>query len=257
MTVAGRYELLDPLGAGGEARVFRARDQALGGEVALRLSGSGGDASAWPLPASLHPGWARLLDRGRDPAHGGYAAFELLRGETLGAMTARGPMMPDAVRHFADASLDAVGALHTAGWIHGDLNADNFLLHDGTTWKLLELPFHRGEDRAVSPLFGSIHTLSPEQIDGRPPDARSDLFALGCLYYRAAAGGFPHDGGSAADIAVGRLRFPATPIQELAPQLPAHFARGIMAMLARDSSDRPQTAAAACALLRPAGASRR
>jgi serine/threonine protein kinase len=250
MTVAGRYELLDPLGAGGEARVYRALDQSSGGEVALRLAAGGGGAPASTLPASLHPGWVRLLDRGRDPAHDDYAAFELLRGETLGAMTARGPLTPAVVWDFATASLGAVGALHAAGWIHGDLNADNFLLHDGTTWKLLELPFHRDAGRAVSPLFGSIHTLSPEQIDGQAPDARSDLFALGCLYYRAAAGVFPHDGGSAADIAIGRLRFPATPLQQLAPKFPAHFARGIMEMLARDPADRPQTAAAACALLR-------
>jgi serine/threonine protein kinase len=253
MTVAGRYEILGPLGAGGEAHVFRARDLILETEVALRLVAAPvEDLSRPPLPVSPDPAWVRLLDRGLDPAHGAYAAFELLRGETLGALAARGPLPPDEVRFFAHRALDAVGALHAAGWIHGDLNADNFLLHRGRTWKLLELPFHRLSARATSPLFGSIYTLSPEQIDGHRADVRSDLFALGCLIYFAAAGVYPHGAGSEADIAVGRLRFPATPLRDLAPGLPARFAQAIMPLLARDPADRPENVPAACALLRSA-----
>ena len=253
MIVAGRYELGAPLGAGGEARVFRAHDRGTGDEVALRLTAPGDvDTPATPLPPLLHPGWVRLLDRGIDPDHGSFAAFELLHGDTLGAMVARRPLDPAAVVEFARQALYAVGALHAAGRVHGDLNAGNFLLHAGTTWKLLELPFHRdpaAPDR--SPLFGSIYTLAPEQIEGRPPGVRSDLFSLGCLFYYAASGRYPHGEGSRADIAIGRLRFPPEPLEHLAPGLPPRFRDGIFRLLARDPSERPPSAEAACQLLEP------
>jgi serine/threonine-protein kinase len=251
MIVAGRYELGEPLGAGGEARVFRAHDRATGEEVAMRIKAeSAGDAPLPPSPPTLHPGWVRLLDRGVDPACGTFVTCELLRGETLGARVSRQPLATSAVLEFARQALDAVGALHAAGWVHGDLNADNFLFHEGRTWKLLELPFHHGAPPETrSALFGSIYTLAPEQIAGRPPDTASDLFALGCLSYYAASGHYPHGDGSGAEIAIGRLRFAPAPLGDLAPHLPARLGAGIMRLLARDPVDRPPDAAAACQLL--------
>jgi eukaryotic-like serine/threonine-protein kinase len=252
-TLASRYRLEEKIGSGGEARIFRARDLETGDDVAVRLSlqdDSFGVALKVPAP---HPGWVRLLDRGVDPQHGAFAVFELLRGETLGAMMTGGPLPHKAWLDFARQSLEAVEALHQAGWVHGDLNADNFFLHDGTTWKLLELPFHQAvpvEKR--SPLFGSIYTLSPEQLAGRPPDARSDLYALGCLYYRAADGVYPHADGNAAQIAVGRLRFPATPLSGIARDFPGAWAGWVMHLIERNSVDRPVDAGAARQLLESA-----
>jgi len=251
MIVAGRYQLGEPLGAGGEARVFRARDRTTDTEVALRIKGaSTGEKPTPPFPVPLHPGWVRLLDRGVDPEYGTFTTFELLRGETLGAMVSRHPLDAPAVLGFARQALEAVGALHAAGWAHGDLNADNFLLHEGRTWKLLELPFHHGVAPEIrSALFGSIYTLAPEQIAGRPPEAASDLFAIGCLCYYAACGRYPHGEGSGAEIAIGRLRFAPAPLDDLAPQLPPSAQAAIMRLLARDPADRPADAAAACQLL--------
>jgi serine/threonine-protein kinase len=251
MVIAGRYELGEPLGAGGEARVFRAREIATGLEAAVRLTPPTAQ-EAPPPPRSLpnHPGWVRLLDRGLDPEHGAFTVFELLRGETLGAMASRPPLDADAAQVFAQRSLEAVGALHDAGWVHGDLNADNFLLHDGTTWKLLELPFHRAAAESRPPLFGSIHTLAPEQIDGRRADPRSDLFALGCLYYYAASGRYPHAGGNEAEIAINRLRFPAESWRATDSSLPAAFRTLVMRLLERDPARRPASGSAARQLLR-------
>jgi serine/threonine protein kinase len=249
-TIASRYRLEEKIGMGGEARVFRACDLVTGGDVAVRLSPrNDSPATDREIPAG-HRGWVQLLDRGVDSAQGAYAIFELLQGETLGALTARGPLAHEVWLDFARQSLEAVGALHRAGWIHGDVNADNFLLDAGTTWKLLELPFHPAvpaEQR--SPLFGSIYTLSPGQLSGRLPDARSDLYALGCLYYKAASGSYPHAGGNAAEIAVGRLRFPPASLEELAPGFPVSRAAWIMRLLERDPGDRPDDAHAARQLL--------
>jgi serine/threonine-protein kinase len=251
MIVAGRYEIGAPLGAGGEARVFRAREISTGLDVALRLTGeSAGSTLSGSVPSSLHPGWVRLLDRGVDPEHGTFSVFELLHGETLSRLVSHQPLEAHATESFTRHSREAVGALHAAGWIHGDLNADNFLLHEGRTWKLLELPFHQDTTSETrSPLFGSIYTLAPEQLEGRPPDTRSDLFALGCLSYYAACGRYPHGEGSEAEIAIGRLRFTPTPLPDLEPDLPSRLSAGIMRLLARHPADRPADAAAACQLL--------
>jgi serine/threonine protein kinase len=251
MIVADRYEVGAPLGAGGEARVFCAHDRLSGVDVALRLTPATGiDTPATPPPALLHPGWVQIFDRGIDPEHGSYAAFELLSGETLGAMVARQPLVMPALEEFARQSLYAVGALHAVGRVHGDLNADNFLFHADTIWKLLELPFHRDappQDRSA--LFGSIYTLAPEQIEGRPPGTRSDLFALGCLFYYAASGRYPHGQGSRAEIAIGRLRFPPESLASLKPDLSPRFSAGVMQLLARHPVERPSSAEAACQLL--------
>lgn len=249
-TIASRYQLEERIGTGGEARVFRARDLTGGTEVAVRLS-PGGALDAMRKVSAHHSGWVRLLDRGVDPGHGVYAVFELLRGKTLGAMVKRAPLSPGDWLEFVRQSLAAVEALHQAGWVHGDLNADNFFLDAGTTWKLLELPFHQpAPPDKRSPLFGSIYTLAPEQFSGRTPDASSDLYALGCLYYYAACGHYPHAGGNEAEIAVGRLRFPPDPLQERAPGLSPTLAGWVMHLLERESTDRPASVGAANQLLK-------
>jgi serine/threonine protein kinase len=244
-----RYLLLATIGSGGEARVFRARDTATENEVAVRLALRSGTQAASTQPPVLHDGWVRLLAAGSDPRHGAYQIFELLEGRTLGQLIGSGPLEPGEWRLFVDQSLDAVEALHAAGWPHGDLNADNFFL-TASGWKLLELPFHRFDPpKDRSPLFGSIHTLAPEQIDGARPDVRSDLYALGCLYYYAASGEYPHPGVNSQEVAIHCLRFAPDSLGEKAPGLPAPWSAWVMTLLARDPNHRFSTLAAARQLL--------
>ena len=248
----GRYLLLAAIGSGGEARVFRARDTATGHEVAARLAlrpVSSAEPGALP---PFHPGWVQLLHTGTDSQQGAYQIFELLEGPTLSWLVKSGPLSPEAWRHFVGQSLDAVAALHEAGWVHGDLNAENFIQAgaSGSNWKLLELPFLRFEPpEKRSTLFGSIYTLAPEQLEGKPADALADLYALGCLYYYAAAGEFPHSGGTSQEIAIARLRFAPASLVEKAPHLPAAWGDWVMTMLARASQDRFPSIAAARQLL--------
>jgi len=248
----GRYELLEAIGTGGEARVFRARDTTTGQEVAARLALKPGTYTAPDQLPELHAGWAQVLAWGNDPHQGAYQIFELLKGPTLHQLIKFGPLDSPNWRRFVDQSLDAVGALHEVGWVHGDLNADNFV-HAGPSasgWKLLELPFLRftpPADRTA--LFGSIHTLAPEQLNGKPADALSDLYALGCLYYYAACGEFPHPGANNQDIAIARLRFAPEPLEAKAPRLPAAWSNWVMTLLAFAPQNRFPSAAAARQLL--------
>jgi len=247
--INGRYELLAAIGSGGEARVFHARDATTEEEVAVRLALRPGAHAEPDLPASYHDGWVRLLAAGTDPQYGAYQIFELLEGGTLRQLIQSGPLDPDDWRFFVNQSLDAVEALHNAGWVHGDLNADNFF-QAASGWKLLELPFLRLDPPpGRSALFGSIHTLAPEQIDGAQADVRSDLYALGCLYYYAASGAWPHPGANDQEVAIHCLRFAPEPLEDKAPGLPAPWIACVMKLLARDPQQRFPSAAAARQLL--------
>ena len=248
--IDGRYELLEALGSGGEARIFRAQDNTSGEEFAVRLALQPDSlTAAGETPDAYHGGWVRLLAAGTDPQFGAYQVFELLEGKTLGQWIRTGPFDTEEWRFFVDQSLDAVGALHDAGWVHGDLNADNFFLA-ASGWKLLELPFLRFAPPAGrSALFGSIHTLAPEQIDGARPSIQSDIHSLGCLYYYAASGAWPHPGASSQEIAIHCLRFAPEPLHDKAPGLPITWTGWVMTLLARDPDQRFPSVSAARQLL--------
>ncbi len=244
-----RYLLLAALGSGGEARVFRARDTSTGNEVAVRLALKPATHTPGDSLVSFHDGWVQLLAAGSDPHYGAYQVFELLEGRTLAELVRSGPLGPEEWRSFAGQSLDAVEALHAAGWTHGDLNAGNFF-QAVSGWKLLELPFLRFDPpESRSALFGSIHTLAPEQIDGARANVLSDLYALGCLYYYAASGAYPHPGANSQEVAIHCLRFEPDPLGEKAPGLPAPWSDWVMTLLAREPGQRFPSAAAARQLL--------
>ena len=234
--IAGRYQLTTLIGAGGEAQVFRARDGGGEGEVAIRLLGHAQAFPERPQLPEFHPGWVKWLGEGQDADHGAYQVFELLSGQTLSRKLQLGPLDPMDWREFVRQSWDAVEALHRAGWVHGDLHADNFFeLEETSSWKLLELPFLRPSvPLERSALFGSIHTLAPEQLNGAPADVAADLFALGCLYYRAAAGEYPHPGTTRQEIAISRLCFAPVPLQEKAPWVSPPWADWVMDLLAKE-----------------------
>jgi serine/threonine protein kinase len=247
--LADRYVLLAPLRSGGEARVFRARDDQSGNDVAVRLALAGARAAVGAPPALSHDGWVRFIDSGIDPQHGAYQVFELLEGRTLGEVARHGRLSRHDWRAFVDQSLAAVEAIHRAGRVHGDLNADNFF-RTPFGWKLLDLPFFRFEVPAGrSSMFGSVYTLAPEQIDGAAASARSDLYSLGCLYYYAACGQWPHPGDTMREIALERLLRAAPKLRDHASDLSAAWSDWVMTLLERAPGDRPPSLAAARQLL--------
>ena len=244
--IDGRYRLLERIGAGGEAEVFRARDRRGERDVAIRFSED--SQAKEKIPRGLdHPSWVRWLDAGRDAQRGPYVVFELLEGETLHEIVPREKWQPGEWLEFLRESSGAIEALHEAGYVHGDLNAQNFLRirMPARRWKLLELPFLRSSGKSRPALFGGIHALSPEQLEGRAPDARSDWYALGCLYYYAAAGEYPHRGDNAQELAISVLRFPPAPLREKAPAYPADVIDWVMGLLARAPGQREVAMAAA------------
>jgi serine/threonine-protein kinase len=243
--IDGRYRLLAQIGAGGEARVYRARDEKTGDDIAVRLALQRNLKCSAEIPAWSHPRWVRLLSSGSDNALGAYQVFELLDGQTLAEIVRAGALDRDEWRALVAQSLDAVQGLHELGLVHADLNADNFIrTRDG--WKLLELPFHRFIAPSVrSQAFGSIYTLAPEQIDAAPTTVRSDLYSLGCLYYHAASGRWPHEGRNAQEVAISSLLHAATPLGDLTRQLLVSECAGVMALIETRAPNRPDSVAEA------------
>ena len=200
----GPYRVLNKIGEGGMGIVYQAHDERLDRVVALKtLRGAAIDETAerrmWRearVAASLnHPGICRLFDVG--DCHGRiYLVMELLEGEPLSRSISRECMeLPQAMDTMLGV-LDALEALHGKGLVHRDLKPSNiFLTPHGV--KLLDFGLSRSAvisadltdaDTQLSPMAGTPFYVSPEQLEGREPDARSDLFAAGIIFVELIGG---------------------------------------------------------------------
>lgn len=202
----GRFELLRELGRGGFGVVFEARDTELGRRVALKavrtgrrsaLRGARLQQEAEVAAHLSHPNIVTVFDYGRCDG-GPYLVLELLRGESLHARMARGPVpLPEAVRIAAEVA-EGLAHAHGLGVIHRDLTPGNVFLGADGAVKVLDFglahAFGRPRVEGGTPAY-----MSPEQWSGSPEDERTDVYALGVILYRLLAGKLPYpdDGGEA------------------------------------------------------------
>ena len=210
-TRLGPYEILSPLGAGGMGEVYRARDPRLARDVAIKVVGgrtaeSDGsrkrfEREAQAVAALSHPNIVAVHDVGITNGRI-YTVMELLDGETLRARLAHGPLSWRKAVPVAAAIAEGIGAAHARGIVHRDLKPANvFLTADGRVKVLdfglaqLRQPLSVDTMDALTPsqtdpsgALGTVGYMSPEQVSGRPTDARSDLFALGCVLYEMISG---------------------------------------------------------------------
>ncbi len=275
----GPFEILAPLGSGGMGEVYRARDQRLGREVALKfLSADGGGAArdrfqreARAVAALNHPHICTLYEIG---AHEGrpYLVLELLEGETLRARLRRGPLAASSLAAFATQIADALDAAHRKGVLHRDLKPDNIWVGAGGQIKVLDFGLARLEEPAgagaeggapapadsqaetllTSPgmTLGTIPYMSPEQARGEALDARSDIFSFGAVFYEMATGRSPFQAASAAGILAAILKDQPPPPERLRPELPPQLSLIARRCLEKDPELRYQSAAEIRAELR-------
>jgi predicted ATPase/predicted Ser/Thr protein kinase len=216
-----RYRIAERLGAGGMGVVYRARDERLGRDVALKiLSGDTLDSESArqrfireaQFAATLnHPGIVTIYEvEEADGYH--FIAMEFVEGETLRARVARGPLnLEEVVRIGADVA-EALDAAHALGLIHRDIKPANILLTRSGGAKVADFGLAKrievktvltGHAATVSDLTttgavaGTVAYLSPEQTRGDALDPRSDLFSLGVVLYEAATGRIPFEGPTA------------------------------------------------------------
>jgi serine/threonine protein kinase len=262
---SGRYELGGLIATGGLGEVYRAWDRQLQRKVALKRivpsSPVKGEAygraitEATHLAALQHPNIVSVYDLGMDD-RGPYVVMELIEGETLEAVANRAAFPLDDFSRLARESLDGIAAAHHIGLLHRDLKPSNLMLRWGRTSsfqvKLLDFGLAkisakpelqtRLQDNSV---FGSIHYMAPEQFEGKPFDQRTDLYALGCMFYYALTRQNPFQGDTVAAVMSAHLNHTFTSLELLRPDLAPELSAWVTKFFNFRPDHRHETAMAA------------
>jgi eukaryotic-like serine/threonine-protein kinase len=206
----GPFQIVAPLGKGGMGEIYRARDTRLNREVAVKVLPEGVndddslrrfDREIRAIAALNHPNILAIHDTGRH-RDVPYAVTELLQGETLAERLHSGPLAAPRATEITCQIAEGLGAAHAMGVIHRDIKPENiFLTNDGRA-KILDFGIARIENPALSTgrvtqpsvgsssvfVMGTAGYISPEQVRGKRADARSDIFALGAVYFEMLTG---------------------------------------------------------------------
>ncbi len=290
-TVAGRFVVVGKLGAGSMGTVYRARQEAMGRDVAIKILRSdrafdamakarfAREAHAMSLLSSPHT--VTVFDFGEipDPHHDDLApvesslflAMELLEGESLGARLKRRNRLPvDEATRIAREALLSLAEAHAKGIIHRDLKPDNLFLARvpaapaGEIVKVLDFgiakvkvePSVDALETQAGTVFGTPRYMSPEQAQGKALDARSDLYTLGVLLYQMLVGRAPFVDDDAVVVMARHIKSTAVAPEEAAPDagIGAALSALVMRVLSKDPDRRPPTAQAFLAELDRAAA---
>jgi serine/threonine-protein kinase len=250
--LAGRYRIVRLIGGGGMGRVYEAHDSELDEHVALKVLR--GELSSDALERFrrevkltrriVHRNVARMFDIG-EHAGAKFLTMELVNGEPLTRRVAAAPLPWPELRAVAEQLCDGLAAAHAAGIVHRDLKPDNVLIERSTGRAVItDFGIARGGDdpsvTQVGAVVGTPRYMSPEQLAGRPVDARSDLFSLGVILYELATASRPWPGDNAVAIAISQATLPPGSID--APHVPAAFTKIVAACLHLDPGQRPASA---------------
>ena len=260
--LGGRYVLCEALGTGGMATVYRARDEVLGREVAVKVLSQqfAGDAAflarfqaeARHVAALKHPRIVTVFDSGIDESTP-FIVMELVPGRSLRQILDEAGAMPveEAVA-VATGICEALEAVHAAGLVHRDIKPANILL-SGTEVKVLDFGIARAEAATggtrTQAVLGTAAYLSPEQASGHQVGPKSDLYALGCVLFEMLAGAPPFSAESAVALAYRQVHHHAGLPSARRPGLPAQLDLITSRLLAKDPAARPASATAVRAAL--------
>jgi serine/threonine protein kinase len=242
----GRYEILEIIGTGATGRVARAHDPMIGRQVAIKLfskslaKGEGREQflqEARVVGQLSHPSIITLHDMGIEEAtQTPYLVMEFLDGQPLDRILERGSFpYPRACAIVAEVAC-ALGAAHRKGVIHGDVKPANVLITDDGRVKLMDFGMARlaSHDTGVTPLLGTPAYWCPEQIMGKPQDARSDIFSLGVVLYELVTGKRPFDAESLQAICSRVLSSTPLPASHANPSMPTGFDEVVARCLSKD-----------------------
>lgn len=263
--IRGQYQLLEKIGAGGMGEVYQARDTKLNRLVAIKiLRGDGaGDQSrqrrfiqeAQAASALNHPNIITIYDIVSENGSE-VMVMEYVAGKTLDHLIPKGGLRLPVVLHYAQQMADALRTAHGAGIIHRDLKPANIMVTEQERVKILDfglakfnfaseaVPDDDPEATKLAPLtvagtiMGTICYMSPEQAQGKPVDARSDIFSFGAVLYEMATGERAFAGDNMATMLSAVLRDEPRRIMELSPSMPAELDEVIRLCLAKNVDER-------------------
>ncbi|WP_344847655.1 serine/threonine-protein kinase [Kribbella ginsengisoli] len=265
--VAGRYRLGDPVGRGGMGAVYRATDEVLGRDVAIKLllpTREGPEAQerfkreARAAAMICDPYVVATYDFGPHQ-DGYYLAMELVEGHTLSVeLNWRGPLEPHWAVEIVRQAAAGLAAAHQHGLVHRDIKPGNLLVTDDGLVKVADFGIVRilGDTTttltATGQVVGTSHYLAPERAIGKPAGAASDVYALGCVLYQLLTGHPPFQAEDAASIMYQHVQVTPTPPSELRPQCAGEAEALLFWMMNKDPAQRPTAAQVAAGVEPPA-----
>jgi serine/threonine protein kinase/beta-lactam-binding protein with PASTA domain len=262
-TLGGRYRLLELLGQGGMATIYRARDAQLERDVAVKLLrpefGQDPDFLARfrdeaRAAASLsHPNVVQVYDFGEDTS-GPYIVMELVEGQDLAQIIRdNGPLAPRQAARVAADTARALQVAHFRGIVHRDVKPSNILVGRDGRVHVADFGIARAmsESQVTLPgtTMGSVHYFSPEQARGEPATAASDIYSLGIVLFETLTGKRPFSGDGAAAIALARLTTTPPLPSSLRPSVPPELDTIVQRAMALEPEARYASAAAMASAL--------
>lgn len=258
----GPYEVIGALGAGGMGEVYRALDTRLDRHVAVKVLAEqlaqNPDVlarflrEAKAVAALSHPNILTIFDIGVNQGVS-YAVMELLEGQTLGQALAAGMFDWRKAIDVALPVAQGLAAAHAKGIVHRDIKPDNIFITTAGLVKILDFGLARFDSSAPDTrdvtqagtqpglLLGTVAYMAPEQIRGRPADARSDIFAFGAVLYQMVTGSRPFAGESQADVMSAILRETPTALSQSGRHRPAELDRLALRCLEKEPARRFQS----------------
>ena len=263
----GPYEIVSPLGAGGMGEVFRALDTRLDRTVAIKILPREFAANAqWKarferearaISQLNHPNICTLHDVGSE---GGveYLVMELLEGESLADRLGRGALPIADVLRYGVQIAEGLDKAHRSGITHRDLKPGNIMITKSGA-KLLDFGLAKSQSSASGrqssvletehkplteegTILGTFQYMAPEQLEGVEADARTDIFALGCVLYETATGKRAFEGKTRTSLIAAIVAANPRPISEIQPLTPPAFEHVVQKCLEKDPDDRWQSA---------------
>ena len=262
-TRLGPYEILAPIGAGGMGEVYKARDERLKRDVAIKVlpaelaadpeRRTRFEREARAASALSHPNILTIYDIGA-ANQTVYIAMELIEGGTLKDLTASGPVPIRKFLELATQIAEGLSAAHAAGIVHRDLKPANVMVSKHGYAKILDFGLAKlvtpesdevsglqtaaGDATRPGMVMGTVGYMSPEQASGRPTDFRSDQFSFGSILYEMATGKRAFERGTTAETLTAIIREEPEPVSQLNARIPAPVRWLVERCLSKDPEDR-------------------
>ncbi|MGP3949563.1 protein kinase domain-containing protein [Streptomyces sp. 7N604] len=265
--LADRYRLMTPLGGGGMGQVWRACDEALGRDVAVKVVSqpsrptgtTTGERLACEARAAArlsHPGIVAVFDVGAATDGRLFLVMELVEGRSLAQILREdGRLSPERVAVVGAQAAHALAAAHDSDVIHRDIKPANLLIaHDGTV-KVADFGIAVLADENSTALtttgdfVGTASYTAPERAMGGRGTAACDLYALGCVLYEALTGRPPFRADNAVELLFQHVHRQPEPLRRIRPDVPPSLEKVIHALLAKEPAERPSDATRTAALL--------